>query len=145
MLLAERVAEAASAKPEAFDVVVPVPLFWLRRMEHGTNNAETLAEMIAARLSLPLCSDGLVRTRATAPQTSVTHAERFENVRGAMAINEAYDWADARVLLVDDVLTTGATANECSRVLRRAGVAGLQIAVLSRGVGETRQGPRPNL
>jgi ComF family protein len=141
--LAERVAETVSREGAAFDVVVPVPLYWLRRLEHGTNNAETVAERIAARLDLPLCADGLLRIRWTDPQSSVTGAQRPENIRGAFEINENYDWTDARVILVDDVVTTGSTINECAKVLRQAGASHVEIAALARTSGEVRLGPRP--
>lgn len=141
-VLGGRVADVVGGEA-ALDVVVPVPLFWLRRMEHGTNNAETIGEMLSGRLGLPLCADGLLRTRWTAPQSSVTGPERPGNVRGAFAINDAYDWNDARVLVVDDVVTTGSTVNECAKVLRAAGAASVQIAALARASGEVRIGPRP--
>lgn len=135
---AARLAEvvAAQAKELAADVVVPVPLHPARLRERGYNQAELIARPLARRLKLPLRSYLLVRTKPRPDKLRLTLRERWETVRGAYAVQERARVDKLRVLLVDDVFTTGATLDACSRALRRAGagrVAGLTVArVLSQ-------------
>jgi len=117
------------------DVVVPVPMHWVRSRWRGINSPEVLAERLARRLKVPMNSKLLVRRRRTLPQASLSVPRRKANVRGAFAVRPHADWAGARVLLVDDIMTTGATVNEASKTLRRAGVAAVVVAVLARAEG----------
>jgi predicted amidophosphoribosyltransferase len=77
----------------------------------------------------------VVRSRLTRPQNELPHEDRAENIRGAFRIRSSWDFSDARVLLVDDVMTTGATANETARLLRRGGASEVAIAVVARAEG----------
>lgn len=120
--------ELAAWRP---DVVVPVPMHWLRRLRRGVNGPEHIARVLAERLGTPW-SDVLVRRRYTRPQTELGERQRQRNLRGALALRVPAPLAGARVLVVDDVLTTGATANAAARVLRRAGAEGVAVAVLAR-------------
>ncbi|MCO6459534.1 MAG: ComF family protein [Pirellulaceae bacterium] len=117
------------------DCVVPVPMHWWRRVRRGLNSAEVLAAAVSGALRVPLLSDLVVCRRRTRKQGLLTPAERFDNVRSAFGLTPGYDIARARVLVVDDVMTTGATASEVARVLRRAGAARVAVAVVGRGVG----------
>jgi ComF family protein len=117
------------------DVIVPVPMFWTRRLLRGVNSPEILAESLAGRLDLPVLRRVLVRTRNTLPQFSLPPSERFPNVRGAFRVRRGYDLSGARVLLVDDVLTTGATSSEAARALRSAGAEAVLVAVAARAPG----------
>jgi ComF family protein len=112
------------------DALTPVPLHWRRRWRRGYNQSEAVAHGLAARLRLPCRSSWLRRTRATPMQTTQTLAGRRENVRGAFAA--AHPLAGQTILLVDDVMTTGATASEAARALRKAGAARVIVAVLAR-------------
>lgn len=130
---AGRLAElvASQAKLFAADVVVPVPLHPSRLRERGYNQAELLARPLARRLRLPLRSYLLVRTRPRPDRLKLTRRERWQTVRGAYAIRQGTRVDNLRVLLVDDVFTTGATLDACARALRRGGattVLGLTIA-----------------
>lgn len=116
------------------DAVVPVPLARTRRLERGYNQAEVLAEGVAAGLGLPLLG-GLARTRATRSQARLDAAARRANVAGAFTASPTVH--GRRVLLVDDVLTTGATLASATAALRDAG-AEVDVAVLAlaeRGAG----------
>jgi ComF family protein len=115
-------------------VVVPVPLHWWRHWRRGYNQAETLARAVAAGLGLPCWPRCLRRIRNTPQQTlQSSPTSRQANVHGAFAPRPGYRMAGKRVLLVDDVLTTGATASEAARALRRGGAGSVAVAVLAHG------------
>jgi ComF family protein len=104
------------------DVIVPVPLHGRRQRSRGFNQSELLGRTIAQELSLPLDAALLRTTRRTPPQHGAPdRSKREENVAGSFRCTGFVD--NKRVLLVDDVLTTGATARECARVLKAAGAA----------------------
>ncbi|MGH7193661.1 MAG: ComF family protein [Candidatus Saccharimonadales bacterium] len=113
-------------------LVVPVPMHWLRRSMRGTNSAATLAETVAQRLNLPYNARLVVRRRHTQPQSGLSPAERLANVRGAFRVRKNARVAEMSVLLVDDIMTTGATCNEIARLLRRAGAGRVALAVAAR-------------
>jgi ComF family protein len=117
-------------------IVVPVPLHWWRRWRRGYNQAETLARAVAAGMRLPCWPRCLRRIRNT-PQQSLQSSPtiRKENVRGAFVARPGIALAGKRVLLIDDVMTTGATAADASRALRRAGAAAVCVAVVAHGHG----------
>ena len=114
-----------------FDVIVPVPLHPARERERGLNQAMLLAELLAASTTVPLNAI-LERTRYTTTQTAYDRAERMENLHGAFRLRKKQDVRDLRVLLIDDVLTTGSTLSECARVLRAAGAVSVHAATAAR-------------
>jgi ComF family protein len=116
------------------DVVIPVPLHWFRHWRRGYNQAETLAAAAAQGLRLPCLPRCLRRIRNTPKQTlQSAPSQRRANVRGAFVARQSRALAGKRVLLIDDVLTTGATASEAARALRSAGAASVAVAVLAHG------------
>lgn len=117
------------------DVVAPIPLHWRRRVVHRTNSAAVLAEVLAGKLRVPFADRLLRRNRYTLRQTDVSPSERWNNVRRAFAVRAGYHLNAAHVLLVDDVLTTGATCSEAARALRQAGAARVTVAVIARAMG----------
>lgn len=118
------------------DVVVPVPLHHERRRERGYNQAELIAGAAAKRLKLPFETNFLIRVKPRPAQLVLSRTEHWRSVRGAYATPEGLKIDKLRVLLVDDVLTTGATLDACSRTLKRAGAA----AVFGMTVGRVRFG-----
>ncbi|MBQ2682933.1 MAG: ComF family protein [Thermoguttaceae bacterium] len=116
------------------DLCVPVPRHYLRRLRRGVNDASFLAWELGRMLAIPFDDRLLRRVRATPPQSRLGRAARLANVAGAFAVapKRAKRLAGRRVLLVDDILTTGATAGECIRVLKEAGAAGCVVAVCAR-------------
>jgi len=93
------------------DLVIPVPMHWMRRLVRGTNSPDTLAVGLAGQLGLAVAGRVLYRCRNTLPQANLSPTKRFQNVRGAFRLRAGYDLRGARVLLVDDILTTGATCS----------------------------------
>jgi len=131
-LLGERLAELHEDRLRSmqFDAVVPVPLHWWRRLRRGYNQSAAIARGVGSRLGVACRFWWLRQVRVTRQQKSLTcPTQRKENVKGAFAASGSA--RGARVLLVDDVMTTGATAIESARALRRAG-ASVSVAVLAR-------------
>lgn len=131
-LLAGRLREHLTENP--FDCVVPVPMHWTRRLWRPLHVPSLLAERISARLSVA-GRRALRFRRNVRQQSTLSPAMRRKNVRGALAVIPGYPLANAHVLLIDDILTTGATANEATRCLRRAGARSVHVAVVARGGG----------
>jgi ComF family protein len=118
-----------------FDVVAPIPLHWRRRLVHRTNSAAVLAETLAGRIGAPLAGGLLRRRRHTPPQSELTPPQRWKNMRQAFSVRSSYHLTSAHVLLVDDILTTGATCSEAARALRKAGAERVTVAVVARAIG----------
>lgn len=111
------------------DLVVPVPMHWLRRSLRGTSAADSIARGLAAAIGLP-CVAALSRSRATRMQNELPSAERHGNVSGAFRPRRRLD--GRRVLLVDDVTTTGATLDACRVAVAAAGASSVHAAVIAR-------------
>jgi len=128
--LGDLLAEAVSPE-EPFDAVVPVPLHWLRRWRRGFNQSELLARGLARRLKVPmLCA--LRRTRSTRIQAGLSNTARRRNVAQAFRCRRAGAVAGKRLLLIDDVMTTGSTAAACALALKRAGAKRVVLATVAR-------------
>lgn len=113
------------------EALVPVPLHITRLREREFNQAEVLARLLAGRTRLKLLPC-LQRVRYTATQTRLNREARMENLRGAFALRQNADVRDRHLLLIDNVLTTGSTVEECSRVLRHAGAASVRVLTAAR-------------
>jgi len=118
------------------DALVPVPLHWMRLWTRRFNQSAEVARAISRMTKVPVLDDVLARVRATPAQVGLAREERAKNVHGAFSVPKG---AKAKlrgkhILLIDDVLTTGATANACAHVLRRAGVARIDVLTLARVV-----------
>lgn len=116
------------------DAVVPVPLHPSRLQERGFNQAEVLAKAVGAWVGRPVWTDVLQRARSTETQTKLPARARRDNVRGAFRSYRAQRIAGKRLLLVDDVLTSGATADEAARTLLKAGAAQVNVLCLAAGM-----------
>jgi ComF family protein len=116
------------------DVIAPIPSHWRRRLVHRTNSAAILAETLAANLNRPVAERLLRRRRYTKRQSEVTPSDRWKNVRSAFEVRGGYHLRAAHVLLVDDVMTTGATCSEAARALREAGAARVTVGVVARAM-----------
>jgi ComF family protein len=118
------------------DLVTPVPLHWLRLALRRYNQAALLAQALAATAGRTCLPDLLKRTRRTPSQGHLSRSERQKNVAGAFCVHPRYrdNVAGARILVVDDVLTTGATARACAKALLAAGAAAVDVVTLARVV-----------
>ncbi|MBI2985493.1 MAG: ComF family protein [Deltaproteobacteria bacterium] len=116
------------------DLVIPVPLHPKRLRWRGFNQAVILAREVGRLWKLPVDPFILVRSRETPPQTQLAEEERRKNMRGAFSLNPAKPVDAKTILLVDDVYTSGATVNECSRTLLRAGAKEVYVLTLARTV-----------
>lgn len=122
---------AGVPRDERFDLIVPVPLHWRRQWRRGFNQSELLAREIGRRSGVEVRAL-LRRTRATRAQAGLSHSGRRENVRTAFRLRRRTSLDGLRVLLVDDVLTTGSTASACARVLKRAGARRIAVVTVAR-------------
>ncbi len=116
----------------AFDAIVPVPLHPSRRRERRFNQAEELAQLLSKRTGRPLHTP-LIRIRNTRTQTGFDRNGRMENLRNAFRLRQTTSMHGMKLLLVDDVFTTGSTTAECARLLVKAGADSVRVATVARG------------
>jgi ComF family protein len=123
----------ATALPldERFDAVVPVPLHWRRQWQRGFNQSELLARLVARRCGIPV-RNALRRVQATRVQAGLSNSARRDNVASAFRVRGSERLDGLRLLLVDDVLTTGSTATACARTLKRAGARRVAVLTIAR-------------
>ncbi len=121
-----------AAWARTFDAMVPVPIHRVRRRERGYNQAEKIAVEAAAYLALPVLPGALIRTRATGSQTKLNRRERSGNLEKAFACNLPHKVRGKRILIVDDVFTTGATVGRCAELLLAAGALEVGVLALAR-------------
>jgi ComF family protein len=117
------------------DIAVPVPLHWTRLFVRRYNQAALLAHAIRRAGGPPVEPDLLVRRRRTPTQGHLGRLARARNVRSAFAVRPGAAIDGRRIVLIDDVMTTGATVGECARVLKRAGAARVDVLTLARVTG----------
>lgn len=117
------------------DLILPVPLHPKRLRWRGFNQSVLLARQVSRAADVPLDLFTLCRSKETPPQTQLTEEERRRNVRAAFSVKTRDAIAGKRILLVDDVYTSGATVNECSRVLKKSGAKAVYVLTLARTVG----------
>lgn len=116
------------------DLLIPVPLHKSRYRERGFNQSEIIAEEISKTTGVSLLREGLKRKKNTKDQTNLSPQQREQNVRGAFVVTQPGIINGKNIILVDDVITTGATMNECARMLKQAGaekILGMTIAVVT--------------
>ncbi|MDR3556343.1 MAG: ComF family protein [Syntrophobacteraceae bacterium] len=105
------------------DLIVPVPLHLKRLSERGFNQAGVLARELGRKIKTPVSACALVRKNQTLPQTRLKRGERLQNVKGAFEVSDKSTVRGRRILLIDDVFTTGTTLSECAKILKRKGGA----------------------
>lgn len=128
-----RAARPSLREPD-WDAIVPVPLYSVKQREREFNQAERLAAHLSVATGIPLNPKWLWRVRPTATQTLLSRPERAANMRGAFAAGSRVRLDGERVILVDDVFTTGATTSACAQVLRAAGAGDVCVWTVARGL-----------
>lgn len=113
-------------------LIVPVPLHISRLRQRGFNQAVLLGKVLSQQLSLPLLPDALVRIKRTEPQIKLSAAERRLNVKGAFTVKRTETVVGKRILLLDDVMTTGSTMDECAKELKKAGASTVIATTIAR-------------
>jgi ComF family protein len=131
LLLREAIPALAEQK---WDLIVPVPLHPLKLREREFNQAEHLASCLSRAANLPLDAKSLRRVHATATQTLLNREQRASNMQGAFNVTSSKNISEKRIILVDDVFTTGATTNACAAALRRAGASAVGVWTVARGL-----------
>jgi len=131
-LLIDRAAPAL--RQENWDMIVPVPLHGLKQSEREFNQAERLARRLSAATGIPLRARLLNRVESTRTQTQLSRAERAANVRRAFVVRHKAPLQQRNVVVVDDVLTTGATTSACAKVLLDAGASKVCAWTVARGL-----------
>jgi len=129
----ENLADVVAARRP--DLVIPVPLHVKRLRKRGFNQALLVAELLAQEWRIPLHRQAMKRMRWTEPQINLAAELRRENVKGAFTVPDTALVAGKRVLLVDDVFTTGSTVDECARMLKKAGATDVLVATVTRVLG----------
>lgn len=130
--LGDMLADYLQVNPLPGDILTPVPMHVSRRRERGYNQAELLARRVADRCEIPFQPDLLVRTRRVDAQAGMASAvRRVANVADSVAVSQCSDVRDRRVILVDDVATTGSTLDTCAAALKEAGAASVWCLTLA--------------
>jgi ComF family protein len=117
---------------DSFDLIVPIPLHPKRKRERGYNQSELLARAIAAQTAITVNNRALIRIRSTLPQIGLSDSQRFENVRKAFKCSDAGKISGKRILLIDDVMTTGATVSSAAQTLMEAGCFRVSVLTAAR-------------
>lgn len=118
---------------EYLDWIIPVPLHDIRLQSRGFNQSLELSRILGKKTKLPVLKDALVKVRHTPPQSSMGKKSRLKSLKGVFQVRTDIV-KNSRIILVDDIMTTGSTLKECSKVLLEAGVAEIRVAILSRAV-----------
>jgi ComF family protein len=118
------------------DVVVPLPMHWARRLRCGVNGPELIAEVLRVKLDASLRAGWLKRRKLTPRQTDLTRRERLRGQRNSFCLSRRADVEGQTILLVDDVLTSGATTSEAAKLLLKCGAKAVHVAVIARAIGE---------
>lgn len=133
ILMVHYISHNPSLEMKEIDTIIPVPLHQKRHRERGFNQVEMLAQIISRYHDVPVIN-ALERTRDTKANFDLPREERFKNIREAFKVTHLGPVYNKRVLLLDDIFTTGATIMECSRVLKNAGAKRIEVLTLSRAV-----------
>lgn len=118
-----------------FDAVIPIPIFWRRRLTRNTIVSELISLRVAQRLNVPCFRKVLRYSRLTKKQGTLSNTERTKNVAGAIELASPKKIASKKILIVDDVMTSGATLNEATKVCSQAGAREVHVAIVARGIG----------
>ncbi len=128
-MLASRLMNADAVR--LIDLIIPIPLHWTRQRQRGFNQSFVFAQSLSDKTSLPVTDDLLKRVKRTKDQTGLNASQRVNNMKGAFSVTKHDAVAGKRILLIDDVTTTGATLNEAALELRKSGCRNVFAAVIA--------------
>ncbi len=128
---AQIMSESLQTIKDEFDIIIPVPIHFKRYLERGYNQSKILAKQIAKLLDKKCLTNILKKTKNVVPQSTLNHIERQTNVLNTYKISNNLKILNKRILLIDDIFTTGATANECAKVLKMHGAKSVIVATIA--------------
>ena len=114
-----------------YDIIIVVPLSWKRKLQRGYNQSLLIAKIIANILQIKIESKILNKTKNIVPQSTLNKKQRKENIKGAFKIKHIEKIENKKILIIDDIYTTGSTLNECAKILLRSGIKKENIGVLT--------------
>jgi ComF family protein len=117
-----------------FDCLIPIPIHPVKRREREFNQTELLCRLLEKKFDVPVCTKILTRPKNTAPQAFLEEKERWTNVQGTFRIRNPLEFKNKSVLLIDDLMTTGATACEAAKACKQAGAAKVSVLTLAIGL-----------
>lgn len=117
--------------PNDYDLIIPIPIHHARKRERGFNQSEIIGKSISEKTAIPQCIDSLIRAKYTYSQAKLNREERKTNLIEKFKVIDSEKVFDKRLLLIDDVLTTGTTANHCAEILLKAGARRVDLAVIA--------------
>ena len=117
--------------PNDYDLIIPIPIHHARKRERGFNQSEIMGKSISEKTTIPICIDSLIRAKYTYSQAKLNREERKTNLIEKFKVIDSEKVFDKRLLLIDDVLTTGTTANHCAEILLKAGARRVDLAVIA--------------
>ena len=115
-----------------YDIIIPVPMNKLKKSVRGYNQSELVANEIAKQMELPFEKTVLIKTKNTKVQSTLTKTQRIENVKNAFFVTDTTKVKYKKVILIDDIYTTGCTVNECSKVLKQAGAQEICVVTIAK-------------
>ena len=119
-------------KPYLYDIIIPIPMYKNKKTKRGYNQSELFAKGISKALKIPVSVNLLIKQRDTLMQSSLGKNERAKNVQNAYEIKNMEKINNKNILLVDDIYTTGATINECKRIIMRAGATKVGVLIIAK-------------
>lgn len=135
IIIVQYLSQSPSLEMSEIDLIVPVPLHQKRLRQRGFDQTDLLAQVIGRYFGVDV-SHALIRTKNTKAQFELPRQERFKNINGVFHVTDKSAVQGKRILLFDDIYTTGATISECSKALKKAGAKRVEILTLSRALEE---------
>ncbi len=115
-----------------YDIIIPVPIHKKRKAQRGYNQTQLIANKISKCLNIKLCNNVLVKNKNTIAQSKLNKKKRVQNIKGAFKILNSEKIKGKDILLLDDIYTTGSTANECSKILKKAGAKTVGVLTIAK-------------
>lgn len=124
--------EKICRKIKKYDIIIPVPIHKKRKNERGYNQSELIARKLAKNLNVELVTDSLIKQKNTLPQSTLSKKQREENVKTVYKIQNRQKIENKKIILLDDIYTTGATAEECSKILKQNGAKEILVLTIAK-------------